>query len=71
MLTSRTNFLPKTNITGTFGGSNFTFPMFCVVKFPLNGDRNMADGRPAPPPFQSVTESCSCAVCVDSALKEE
>lgn len=47
--------LPKTNITGTFGGSNFTFPAFCIGSIPLFGVRIIADL--CPPPFHSETVS--------------
>lgn len=57
--------IPKTNITGTLGGSNFTFPIFCIGIFALNGVLNTPE-RPPPPPFQSDATSLfdSCAVFV-------
>jgi hypothetical protein len=57
-------YLPKINITGTFGGSNFTFPTFCIGVIPLFGVL-IPDVDLALPPFQSVPES-SCAAVFDS-----
>lgn len=54
------NNSPKTNITGTLGGSNFTFPRFCIGKFPLAGVLIFAECCP-PPPFQSVDSLVSWA----------
>lgn len=51
---------PKTNITGTLGGSNFTFPRFCIGKIPLAGVLIFAECCP-PPPFQSVDSFVSWA----------
>lgn len=46
------------NITGTLGGSNFTFPKFCIGKFALVGVRGFPDlGIPPPPPFHSALRS--------------
>lgn len=61
---------PSTKITGTFGGSNLTFPVLCIpapaligLPPPSVGDRTMAErmSPPLPPPFQSDS-STSCVV---------
>lgn len=61
--------IPKTNITGTFGGSNLTFPAFCIEWLALRAVRTTPE-RLTPPPFQSVADSsASCAAEFASAKK--
>lgn len=59
-------YIPKTNITGTFGGWNFTFPMLAICRFPLFGERVIVCDLARPPPFHSCI-ACSSASASDSA----
>lgn len=41
-----TPIVPRTNMTGTLGGSNFTFPVFCMPLLALAGVRTTAERDP-------------------------
>lgn len=63
--------VPRTNITGTDGGSNFTFPVFDNGIFWLEGVLIVPDPLSPPRPFHSVSSESGAVEFASKQTKQK